>query len=418
LGPGLLFASTAIGVSHLVQSTRAGALFGFGLLAFIVAANVFKYPFFEFGSRYASSTGTSIIDGYRKIGKWMLWLYCFITISTMFFVTAAIGAVTAGFLDHLFGIHEMLPVKSFHLTVLVLFVVCLSILTWGKYKALDGLIKIIGSVLLITTIVAFVLVLKHGPVSGHVSFLPLAEEFQLQHIGFVVALMGWMPTAVDMSSWNSLWTVARIEQTGYKPTLKQTLLEFNLGYWISAVLAICFVTFGAYLLFHTGTTMSDKSHEFAAQVVSLYTRVMGDWSFYVIGPAAFCIMFGTSIAVLDGYGRALERTWYLLKKDSDEKEDNFNRNRYALTLWIVGLGALLIIFFFGSSMKFLVDLATTLSFIIAPIIAIANYKLVTGKFTAIKDQPGKPLRLLAILGIGFLTLLSIGFIVFKIWEAM
>ena len=32
LGPGLLFAGAAIGVSHLVQSTRAGAEFGFGLI--------------------------------------------------------------------------------------------------------------------------------------------------------------------------------------------------------------------------------------------------------------------------------------------------------------------------------------------------------------------------------------------------
>ena len=32
LGPGLLFAGAAIGVSHLVQSTKAGADFGFGLL--------------------------------------------------------------------------------------------------------------------------------------------------------------------------------------------------------------------------------------------------------------------------------------------------------------------------------------------------------------------------------------------------
>jgi hypothetical protein len=29
LGPGLLFAGAAIGVSHLVQSTKAGAEFGF-----------------------------------------------------------------------------------------------------------------------------------------------------------------------------------------------------------------------------------------------------------------------------------------------------------------------------------------------------------------------------------------------------
>jgi Mn2+/Fe2+ NRAMP family transporter len=46
LGPGLLFAGAAIGVSHLVQSTRAGADFGFGLLWALLLSNIFKYPFF------------------------------------------------------------------------------------------------------------------------------------------------------------------------------------------------------------------------------------------------------------------------------------------------------------------------------------------------------------------------------------
>ena len=43
LGPGLLFAAAAVGVSHLVQSTRAGADFGFGLLWALLLANLFKY---------------------------------------------------------------------------------------------------------------------------------------------------------------------------------------------------------------------------------------------------------------------------------------------------------------------------------------------------------------------------------------
>ena len=47
IGPGILFASTAIGVSHLVQSTRAGAEYGFALLWAVVIANLFKYPFFK-----------------------------------------------------------------------------------------------------------------------------------------------------------------------------------------------------------------------------------------------------------------------------------------------------------------------------------------------------------------------------------
>ena len=97
LGPGILFASTAIGVSHLVQSTRAGAEYGFEMLWLILLTNLLKYPFFEYGSRYANATGTSLIDGYKRIGNWMLWLYFIITLASMFFVTAAVGSVTAGF---------------------------------------------------------------------------------------------------------------------------------------------------------------------------------------------------------------------------------------------------------------------------------------------------------------------------------
>ena len=47
LGPGLLFAGAAIGVSHLVQSTKAGADFGLGLIWALIIANLFKYPFFQ-----------------------------------------------------------------------------------------------------------------------------------------------------------------------------------------------------------------------------------------------------------------------------------------------------------------------------------------------------------------------------------
>ena len=45
LGPGLLYAGAAIGVSHLVQSTRAGAEFGYGLVWAVLLANFLKILF-------------------------------------------------------------------------------------------------------------------------------------------------------------------------------------------------------------------------------------------------------------------------------------------------------------------------------------------------------------------------------------
>ena len=118
--------------------------------------------------------------------------------------------------------------------------------------------------------------------------------------------MGWMPTAIDLSSWNSLWTLEKIKNTNYHPTLKETLFEFNFGYFISAFLSICFMTMGAFLIYGTNITMPSASHLFANQVVNLYTKVFGDWSYIIIASSTFSIMFGTCIAVFDGYGRALK----------------------------------------------------------------------------------------------------------------
>ncbi len=406
LGPGILFASTAIGVSHLVQSTRAGAQYGFALVGIIILANIMKYPFFEFGSRYANVTGESLIDGYRKLGKWMLWTYIGLTLASMFFVIAAVGVVTAGFLDNLFGIGNLPLVTS------ILFLASILILIFGKYGLLDSLIKVVAAVLLVSTVVAFTLTLFHGPVST-TSLLP-DIEWNTQDIAFLIALMGWMPTAVDMSVWNSLWTIERMDQTGYKPTLKETLFEFRFGYSISAVLSVCFVTLGAFLMFGTGEAFPDSSAQFAHHVVSLYTHTIGDWSYIVIGSAAFAIMLGTCIAVFDGYSRALGRCIVLIKPSANAAE---SKNYTAVVLVLSAVGAYAIIHFLlfananVSGFKRLIDLATTISFLIAPLIAIVNYRLVTDKNFPKDNQPGIALRILSIGGILFLTAFSLFFLV-------
>ena len=78
LGPGILFASTAIGVSHLVQSTRAGAIAGFGLSGPLWLRMWRSIP--EFGSRYANATGESLVEGYRSLGRPAAWGYFIIAL--------------------------------------------------------------------------------------------------------------------------------------------------------------------------------------------------------------------------------------------------------------------------------------------------------------------------------------------------
>ena len=402
LGPGILFATTAIGVSHLVQSTRAGAEYGFALIGFVLMANVLKFPFFEFGSRYANATGKSLIYGYRKIGKWMLVLYLLVTLVSMFTVAAAVTYVCVGLMINLF----QLPLDPSEASMLLM-AICMVTLLSGKFSLLDSLIKLIGAVLLVSTLIAFLLTLWHGPVLAWEQ-LTLPFEIDKRNVFFIIALMGWMPTAVDLSTWNSIWTLERIKQTDYLPTLKETLREFNIGYWISAGLSICFITLGAFLIYGSDTELSNNSALFANQIVGLFTTTLGNGAYYFIAISAFSVMFSTCITVYDGYARAMSETTALLL-DASRKEIK----TYKIWLIIVLAGGYIVINNFLGNFKELVDLATIISFIIAPLIAIVNFKLVLSDDLTAAEKPNFLMRALSVLGIVYLLGFSLLFVALK-----
>ena len=95
LGPGLMLAAAAVGVSHLVQSTRAGADFGLSFVWLVVLISVLKYPAFRFAVDYASLTNHSLVYAYSKLGRLpMAWLLVGFIVD-MFIATAAVSLVTA-----------------------------------------------------------------------------------------------------------------------------------------------------------------------------------------------------------------------------------------------------------------------------------------------------------------------------------
>ena len=86
-------------------------------------------------------------------------------------------------------------------------------------------------------------------------------------------------------------------------------------------------------------------------------------------------MFGTCVAVIDGYARSASECIKLV-----QDQQYSNKIYYDILIWILVIGSLGIIIIFGNKLKQLVDLATTISFMIAPMVALANYKLVSYPF--------------------------------------
>ncbi|TDQ29770.1 Nramp family divalent metal transporter [Tenacibaculum caenipelagi] len=395
LGPGLLFAGAAIGVSHLVQSTRAGADFGFGLLWALLIVHIFKYPFFQFGPRYATATGETLLDGYKKLGKGVLATYFILNIATMFTIQAAVTIVTASLASNLFGFTHDLVIWS----VIIMFI-SIILLGIGKYKLLDNLMKYIIAILTVSTVIAVCIALfKTEKGFSYQQIIPSGTA----QVTFLIAFLGWMPAPLDISIWHSLWSVEKDKTTFEKTKPKEAIFDFNIGYIGALSLGVCFVILGALVMYQSGESFSNKGTIFASQLINLYTKNLGEFSAVFIGIAAFTTMFSTTITTLDASPRAMEKSSSLLFSKKIKLS-------YWFWLLLLALGTYIILHYFLADMIFLVRIATVLSFLTAPFYAILNYVLITGKHTPEKYRPKLGLRILSFTGIVFLIGFSIWFL--------
>ena len=402
LGPGLLFAGAAIGVSHLVQSTRAGATYGFALVW------VLKYPFFEFGPRYAAATGDNLLTGYRRIGNWVFFLFLAMTVLTMFVITAAVGLVTAALASKLIPLS--IPLLGW---CVILFAFCAALLIIGNYAWLDSMMKVIIVLLSITTLIAFIAAAFYSPATTATK-AATPSLWNLAGLSFLMALIGWMPTPIECSVWHSIWTQERREQTQHAPTLEEASFDFNVGYIGTMFLALAFLGLGALVMFGTGKVFPAAAVKFAGQLIKLYTQALGAWSYWVIGVAAFLTMISTTLTVVDAYPRLWQRSLEMSVPSLKERGNLV----YNLSLLVLFGGALLIISMFLKSLRAMVDFATILSFLTAPFFAWINYRVVTDEHMPEEARPPKWLRVLSWIGMIFLTSFSLLYAGWRIWKWM
>jgi Mn2+/Fe2+ NRAMP family transporter len=401
IGPGLLMAGAAVGVSHLVQSTRAGAEFGLLLLPLVLLACLFKYPFLEFGPRYAAATGENLLIGYRRIGRWALGLFALITFGTMFIIQAVVTVVTAGLAGLVFGLDASPAAISAGILV-----ACMLLLAIGNYRALDLAMKMIMAALAVSTVAAVALALGGQPDWSALAGIEQAPKlWTAAGFAFLLALLGWMPIPLDVAAWHSLWTQERARETGQAPTVRNAIIDFRLGFIGATLLAAAFLLLGAVLMYASGLTFADSAVGFSAQLVNLYAGTLGEWSRPLIAVAALSVMFSTTLAVTDAYPRVLSALFAAARYGAEDPRAKrpHDRPSYVLALAVMVTGALLILYFAGARFRQLIDFATTVSFLSAPVLAWITFRVVTDAHMPEAARPGPALRALAWIGLIFLT---------------
>ncbi len=397
IGPGILVACAAIGGSHLVWSTRAGAEYGWQLIGLILIANLFKFPFFLYGQTYTAASGESLLDGYRRLGIGYIWLFLLINILTGVINIAGVALVSGALLKGFGPIPGTVGEVSIFLLLL-----CVALLLAGHYRLLDSLAKVVVIILTVSTLTAVGLAFNRA--QAPLPDFSAPSPWQWASFPFLVFLLGWMPAPVDLSAWSSLWIFSRSQQTGHFATHRETKIDFYIGYAMAVILAVAFVALGKLVMYGSGESFSESGIGFSNQLVGLYAATIGNWARPLILTAAFVTMFSTTLTCIDGYPRALAACCKIL-----QPKTNFRRSQVVWVLFSV-LGAVISIGFFARSLIHHLAFAAAVSFLTSPLLAAINFRVMFLDSVPTDKRPGKMLCLLSSLGLLFFVSMSLGYI--------
>lgn len=399
IGPALLFSGSAIGTSHLIQSTRAGALYGLGLLGIILIICVLKYPAFRFGVDYGHSTRRSLLAGYRELGLWAPLVFVLFAVVVYPIVYAALGSATAGIAITVFDLSAPVPVLA-----LAVLIACAIPLLLGGYEWLDLVNRVLVAFLLISTLIVTVMVLPRVE-WGTLGDISWAADPKA--ILFVVALAGFMPNPLEVSVTSSMW-VAEAErgETTHTPTLGEARLAFLSGYVMTAFLALCFCIIGAGVMHSAQIAPETSAPGFARQVVALYSETLGEGAALLAAIAALSVMATTVLAALDIGARNVASTWQQVANVHTEAV--FKRIYRATLPAMIALTAA-VLYLFTSSFTAMLDLATSAVFLGAPVVATFNHLVVTRGTMPDEARPSPAIRALSLFAIVVMTSLAVAY---------
>ncbi|MDJ0905669.1 MAG: divalent metal cation transporter [Woeseiaceae bacterium] len=399
LGPGLMLAAAAVGVSHLVQSTRAGADFGLSFVWLVVLISILKYPAFRFAVDYASLTNHSLVYAYSKMGRLpMYWLLVGFVVD-MFIATAAVSLVTAGLLISVFD----LPFSGPHVAIVVAVLSALVLLN-GKYARAERLVKVLVFSFSVLAVIAMLLALPRLGSEGRELFAALTPSRSLAV--FVIAIAGWMPMPMTGSIFISMWAREKKAAGGDAITHRSAVNDLRFGWVLTMVLAVSFMIMGTAILFQADRAVPASAGAFATELLAIFTAIIGDWSYPVIALAAVAVMWSTVLALMDILPRVTSRLVDCLRGYAEEP-----RTPYGAMLAVQVSGVTLIMLMLLGSFNTFIDFATSAGFITAPAIAYYNYRALMQARETTGYQPSRALVVWHWVGFAALAAFAIAFLV-------
>ncbi|MCP4756647.1 MAG: hypothetical protein GY866_37770 [Proteobacteria bacterium] len=405
LGPGIIFASLCIGETHLALLAYAGALYGHVLLWLVVLVHLVYYPNYEYGPRYAVATGENLIDGYAKlkVGRGLMWIFMIMLFVTPIMVMGSLVGLSGSVL------YAAMPFLDFRIWCLLVYIVTVGIVIGGKYKLIERISKLLVLIIVMTSIMVFA-VSPPSPGEFVQGLLPAIPAVAGAMVVIVAVLR--VPTDPASSIFLSEWAQEKRQEWLDDPeagnsgeilvtTLKKSVFDVRLGFFLSALVAVIFLSVGATVLRPLGIV--PEGIDVSLKLSEIYTQTIGRWIFPVFIVTMFAAFWGGYVSAMDGIFRLFKS---IMKYTFKPSEQAINKLSIPYILLVTTVGLLMATLIQRPMVMVLI--AVSLGLIMYPFIYAMNIYLVTRKVDPI-FRPGKLNLTLAalgfIVGVGGLILL-------------
>ncbi|MGW5049576.1 Nramp family divalent metal transporter [Actinokineospora sp. NPDC004072] len=262
LGPGLLAAATGVGAGDLVATMVAGAQYGTALLWAALLGTVLKLGLGEGVGRWHLASGTTLLDGWRRLGRWATGFFgVYIVLWGFVYGATAMSAVGLP-LNALFG---GMSVRHWAMIAGVVGLV----LVWAqRYHVFEKFMTVLVLIKFVSVVSIAVLVAPDlGDVLGGLAFrLPEGSTV------YVLGLIGGVGGTITMAAYG-YWMFAK----GWKGTgwLSMMRLDNAVGYLMTGIFVVAMLIVGSTILFGQNLTQSDSGLLVLGEALG---ERYGDWA--------------------------------------------------------------------------------------------------------------------------------------------
>lgn len=236
VGPGIVVAVTGVGAGDLVATLIAGARYGYALLWAAVIGCILKIALAEATGRYHLATGSTMLEGWRSLGRWTSWYFGIYIVLWGFVYGGTAMSATALPLATLFP--DVLPFWAWGAmsgiagAVFVLF---------NRYAMFEAVMKIFIALMFITVVGLAILVVPNvgAALTGLVPRLPEGSAI------YTLGLIGGVGGTITLAAYG-YWVGAKGWQgPQWIPMMR---LDNRVAYIATGIFVVAMLIVGAELL--------------------------------------------------------------------------------------------------------------------------------------------------------------------------